>query len=230
MEPNRPKYQCRHEGCNKSYLRSEHLNRHTLIHKKAAFLCYLCQKRFTRNDLLNAHLRRHEKRGQVAELATKTQSNSTSSPPPILSPGAQNSTQEQSPGELKSPPARDWQFAPTQLHEHQGPTAPPLAGTAPVPMNPFPNPITLPPLPPQNPDSSLVYQPTQPGDVLPQHPVSSGGILPHHLPPQQFATAQGLEDDYTWLFHGSSLFDLPPDDYLNLHFGGGLGPGSPTVR
>ncbi|WEW61368.1 hypothetical protein PRK78_006858 [Emydomyces testavorans] len=228
MEPSRPKYQCKHEGCNKSYLRSEHLNRHTLIHKKAAFLCYLCHKRFTRNDLLNAHLRRHEKRGQVAELATKSQSNPTPSPPPILSPGPQSSGQEQSPGELKSPSSsRDWQFAQTQLNDTQSPTAA-IPGPTPVSMNHFSNPITLPPPPPHDPDSSLLYQPTQPNEVLPQLPTSSASILPHHLPQQPFPTAQGLDDDYTWLFHGASLFDLPPDDYLNLHFGGGLGPGSPT--
>ncbi|QVM12437.1 hypothetical protein D8B26_007066 [Coccidioides posadasii str. Silveira] len=179
-------------------------------------------------DLLNAHLRRHEKRGQVAELATKSQSNSTSSPPPIVSPTAGNSGHEQSPGELKSPTARDWQFSQNQLHDPQTVTAPPVAATAPVSMTQFSNAITLPPPPAQSSDNALLYRPAQPADVIPQHPVSSASILPHHLPPQPFAAAPVLDDDYTWLFHGASLFDLPPDDYLNLHFGGSLGPASPT--
>ncbi|KMU78276.1 hypothetical protein CISG_06429 [Coccidioides immitis RMSCC 3703] len=205
MERNRPKYQCKHEGCSKSYLRSEHLNRHTLIHKKAAFHCYLCQKGFTRNDLLNAHLRRHEKRGQVAELATKSQSNSTSSPPPIVSPTAGNSGHEQSPGELKSPTARDWQFSQNQLHDPQTVTAPPVAATAPVSMTQFSNAITLPPPPAQSSDNALLYRPAQPADVIPQHPVSSASLLPHHLPPQPFAANPVLDDDTLGISRRESL-------------------------
>lgn len=40
----------------------------------------------------------------------------------------------------------------------------------------------------------------------------------------------GAEDDQAWLFHPASVFDLPSEDYLNLHFGGALGPTSPPVR
>lgn len=158
---------------------------------------------------------------------TKTQSNSTSSPPPILSPPPNNGN-ELSPGELTSPPSRDWQYTQAQLNDPQPVATAPIPGTAAaVTMNQFSNSMTLPapppppqpPPPPHNSDTTMIYQLAQPADVI---PTPSGGMMPHHLQP--FPT-----DDYTWLFHGSSLFDLPPDDYLNLHFGGGLGPGSPTV-
>lgn len=52
--------------------------------------------------------------------------------------------------------------------------------------------------------------------------------LPLQLQQQQsFLNAE--PDDYSWLFREASLFDLPPDDYLHLHFGGGLGT-TPPVR
>ncbi|PVH88669.1 hypothetical protein DL98DRAFT_622146 [Cadophora sp. DSE1049] len=54
------RHHCDHDGCNKSYLRVEHLNRHRLTHQERAFSCFLCEKPFTRNDLLQAHIRRHE--------------------------------------------------------------------------------------------------------------------------------------------------------------------------
>ncbi|KAH6711168.1 hypothetical protein BKA61DRAFT_738014 [Leptodontidium sp. MPI-SDFR-AT-0119] len=54
------RHYCDHEGCNKSYIRVEHLNRHRLTHQERAFACYICKKPFTRNDLLQAHLRRHD--------------------------------------------------------------------------------------------------------------------------------------------------------------------------
>ncbi|KAK0110543.1 hypothetical protein ONS96_002149 [Cadophora gregata f. sp. sojae] len=54
------RHHCDHDGCSKSYLRVEHLNRHRLTHQERAFSCFLCKKPFTRNDLLQAHIRRHE--------------------------------------------------------------------------------------------------------------------------------------------------------------------------
>ncbi|KAH7336428.1 hypothetical protein BKA65DRAFT_553079 [Rhexocercosporidium sp. MPI-PUGE-AT-0058] len=56
----RQRHHCDNEGCNKSYIRVEHLNRHRLTHQERAFACYVCKKPFTRNDLLQAHLRRHD--------------------------------------------------------------------------------------------------------------------------------------------------------------------------
>jgi hypothetical protein len=57
---------------------------------------------------------------------------------------------------------------------------------------------------------------------------TAGNPLPVQLQQQQSFLSNSGEDDYSWLFRESSLFDLPPDDYLTLHFGGGLGATPPV--
>ena len=72
--------------------------------------------------------------------------------------------------------------------------------------------------------------PPQPLHALPQYSAETpSAALPQNIQ-QGFMQAPmaEAEDDGTWLFPGTSLFDLPPDEYLNLHFGGALGPGSPV--
>lgn len=72
----RHRFQCDHQGCKRSYLRLEHLNRHNLTHKERNFACYFCKRQFTRNDLLQVHLRRHESRSfeNIERVREKTPS------------------------------------------------------------------------------------------------------------------------------------------------------------
>ena len=87
---------------------------------------------------------------------------------------------------------------------------------------PFPNPyppIALPPPHPLHAGLPQQYTTETPSGSLPQNTMQQGFIQ---------APMAEAEDDSTWLFPGTSLFDLPPDEYLNLHFGGALGPGSPV--
>ncbi|KAJ5623638.1 Krueppel c2h2-type zinc finger protein [Penicillium lividum] len=72
-------YKCTEPGCEKSFLRPEHLSRHRLNRKsssnspiwtvndrpvdqpKQVYQCPACPKRFVRNDLLRRHQKRHER-------------------------------------------------------------------------------------------------------------------------------------------------------------------------
>ncbi|PGH10643.1 hypothetical protein AJ79_05357 [Helicocarpus griseus UAMH5409] len=221
MEDNRHKFQCSFPGCNRSYLRSEHLNRHALIHKKGAFVCYLCQRRFTRNDLLNAHLRRHEKRGHSQESAKDTSAEPTLPPPAPAEPLSRPAP------DARSPPAKDWNVLDARFDQPVIPNPAQSIAEGPPPIPSFHSPVALPP--PRAGSSHGVYQHASPNDAVSQNSASSSGTLPSHIPQPPYIPAPEVEDDYTWLFRGASLFDLPPDDYLNLHFGGNIGTSPPGL-
>ncbi|KAK2774632.1 hypothetical protein FQN52_004245 [Onygenales sp. PD_12] len=239
MEPSRPKFHCVFPGCHRSYLRSEHLNRHALIHKKGAgaFACSLCHKKFTRNDLLNAHLRRHEKRGHGKESATKDPNPNPPSAQPLPAPPAPTASKPPPSAahdaDARSPPVRDWSMGGPRF-EHPGialphptPTPPASDGPPPPPpMLPFQSPVALPP--PRTDSAHALYQHASPNDGVSQNSPSSAGTIPSHLPQPPYISVPEAEDDYTWLFRGASLFDLPPEDYLNLHFGGNFETSPPA--
>ena len=155
---------------------------------------------FLSSDLLNAHLRRHEKRGHSASAPAQGETAS-----PSTAAEMQDSPSEPSPSESQPPAQQDennvhprQEYPPSRPYPHQYP------------------PMALPP--PQHLHSGLQ-----------QYSPETTGSLPQSIQ-QGFMQAPmaETEDDGTWLFPGTSLFDLPPDEYLNLHFGGALGPGSPV--
>ncbi|EZF25886.1 hypothetical protein H112_01899 [Trichophyton rubrum D6] len=231
------KFHCQFAGCNRSYLRSEHLNRHALIHKKGAFLCYLCQRRFTRNDLLNAHLRRHEKRksaseGSDAALAPLSPSPSASNNSSNLAVVASSS-----PSDARSSPATaEWHLEQQQSQD---------VGRRPAAHFPSMAPLTLPSPSPRSDPAGHIHSGGSSSNSNSNSSSSSHGLHPHgppqgsmgavgHLPHllgqqqqqqqqhhshQPYLAMPSPFDDYPWLFHSTSLFDLPSDDYLNLHFG-----------
>jgi hypothetical protein len=55
---------CDYPGCEKSFLRSEHLSRHQLNHYGRTLECDQCGKKFARSDLLHRHLDRHRQQAQ----------------------------------------------------------------------------------------------------------------------------------------------------------------------
>ncbi|KAK2798850.1 hypothetical protein FQN50_008711 [Emmonsiellopsis sp. PD_5] len=219
MEPSRPKFPCVFPGCHRSYLRSEHLNRHALIHKKGAgaFACSLCHKKFTRNDLLNAHLRRHEKRGHSKESQPPPADPSPPSAQPLPAPPPSAAPDP----DARSPPVRDWNMGAPRF-EHPAISLPQTHATP-----HFQSPIALPP--PRTDSSHALYQHASPNDGVSQNSPSSSGTIPSHLPQPPYISVPEAEDDYTWLFRGASLFDLPPEDYLNLHFGGNFETSPPCL-
>lgn len=211
---NRLKFKCRYPGCERSYRRNEHLNRHTLIRtnfhillhvthgliqnadKTGAFMCCLCNKRFTRkcgsfmSDTINcADGLRCSDLLHAHLRRHKQRTRSTS--------GVTNGN-----GARKNPDPL----------ENQNPV-PSLARSQSLSWNSL----------------STPFQPSH--DPSPNEETfhSSGqiGILPPDQ--EQYLLPEGApEDDYTWLFQEGSLFDLPQDDYLDLHFDGGLS--TPSVR
>ncbi|EFR03548.1 hypothetical protein MGYG_06544 [Nannizzia gypsea CBS 118893] len=276
------KFRCQFAGCNRSYLRSEHLNRHALIHKKGAFLCYLCQRRFTRNDLLNAHLRRHEKRKSTSEgveqppnasdasAAAAAAAASAGQPAALASLSPPPSTTlaivaSSSPSETRpSPATAEWHLEPQNRLDGavgQSPAAYSEVGRSPVAHFPAMAPLTLPSPSPRTDPSSHIYSNSHNNNHSHSHLPPSGqpagmhqhhqhhhnhshapphssmppvGHLPHLLSHQQQSHQQYLAmptpfDGYPWLFHSTSLFDLPSDDYLNLHFGDTTDHTSPPV-
>lgn len=46
------KFVCRHDGCERSFTRAEHLQRHLLNHSSGDFTCGRCRAHFKRRDLL----------------------------------------------------------------------------------------------------------------------------------------------------------------------------------
>ncbi|KAH6664465.1 hypothetical protein B0J14DRAFT_493611 [Halenospora varia] len=50
------RHHCRFDGCDKSFIRKEHLNRHERIHAGSHFVCEICSEKFHRSDSLRRHL------------------------------------------------------------------------------------------------------------------------------------------------------------------------------
>lgn len=52
---------CKHPGCNKTFRRREHLNRHIASHDPTpAHKCYICDRSFARKDILRRHVLQHD--------------------------------------------------------------------------------------------------------------------------------------------------------------------------
>ena len=73
-------FRCDFKDCNKSFTRSEHLQRHQLNHApKEIYKCARCGKTFVRHDLLQRHTTRHIKKQKLAqeleytEIASKSE-------------------------------------------------------------------------------------------------------------------------------------------------------------
>ncbi|CAI6331446.1 unnamed protein product [Periconia digitata] len=108
------KFACQNEGCERSFTRAEHLQRHLLNHSNGDFTCSRCRAHFKRRDLLDRHMARHRQKDEeagregtgilntrkrmwkdaegniVTKKPTLDRSNQPSSPPPYhhhLSPG-----------------------------------------------------------------------------------------------------------------------------------------------
>ena len=62
---NRKQYICTFENCNKSFTRSDHLQRHRLNHGTGK-ACPRCSVHFNRSDLLDRHLARHRQKDEEA--------------------------------------------------------------------------------------------------------------------------------------------------------------------
>ncbi|KAG9239301.1 fungal-specific transcription factor domain-containing protein [Amylocarpus encephaloides] len=62
----RKKYDCKHENCDKSFSRSDHLQRHTLNHSTGSSTCPRCSLHFQRPDLLDRHMDRHKQKDDEA--------------------------------------------------------------------------------------------------------------------------------------------------------------------
>ncbi|KAF2836187.1 hypothetical protein M501DRAFT_996898 [Patellaria atrata CBS 101060] len=60
------KFQCRFEGCERSFTRSEHLQRHLLNHTAGESTCERCRAHFKRRDLLERHMARHRQKDEEA--------------------------------------------------------------------------------------------------------------------------------------------------------------------
>ncbi|KAL9107212.1 MAG: hypothetical protein Q9227_007836 [Pyrenula ochraceoflavens] len=78
------KFDCKHEGCGKSYSRAEHLYRHQLNHSpKQIYRCDYpdCPRTFVRQDLCIRHRERHTTHGsQIHKRDTFAQANHNQSP------------------------------------------------------------------------------------------------------------------------------------------------------
>ncbi|ETN41718.1 uncharacterized protein HMPREF1541_03654 [Cyphellophora europaea CBS 101466] len=81
------KFECKHDGCGKSYSRAEHLYRHQLNHTpKTIFRCDYpdCNRYFVRQDLCIRHRERHTTHGsQLHKRDTFAQSTSQQNPPSV---------------------------------------------------------------------------------------------------------------------------------------------------
>lgn len=170
------------------------------------------------SDLLNAHLRRHEKRGHSAS----TPSQIDPVEPSMAMHAHHSSPSDASPSDSHAPEHLERQdYAPVQ----------PILGQY-APAMGLPHPHLVPPGHGHGNGQGHEHARTHahahdlsPSEAIPHNSNSSG--VTHNLAQQQFFPPMA-DDDSTWLFPGTSLFDLPPDDYLNLHFGGALGPASPV--
>ncbi|KAI1099657.1 fungal-specific transcription factor domain-containing protein [Jackrogersella minutella] len=57
---------CNHDGCGKSFSRSEHLHRHEKNHTDGNATCPRCRAHFKRQDLLERHMSRHKQKDEEA--------------------------------------------------------------------------------------------------------------------------------------------------------------------
>ncbi|OTA84485.1 hypothetical protein M434DRAFT_36435 [Hypoxylon sp. CO27-5] len=59
-------FTCNHDGCGKSFSRSEHLHRHQKNHTDGDATCSRCRAHFKRQDLLERHMGRHKQKDEEA--------------------------------------------------------------------------------------------------------------------------------------------------------------------
>ncbi|KAF2636576.1 hypothetical protein P280DRAFT_552757 [Massarina eburnea CBS 473.64] len=60
------RFVCQNEGCERSFTRAEHLQRHLLNHSTGDFTCRRCRAHFKRRDLLDRHMSRHQQKDEEA--------------------------------------------------------------------------------------------------------------------------------------------------------------------
>ncbi|KAI0012442.1 fungal-specific transcription factor domain-containing protein [Xylariaceae sp. FL0662B] len=65
-EAARRRFTCTHEGCGRSFSRSEHLHRHQKNHTDGDATCPRCRAHFKRQDLLDRHMNRHRQKDEAA--------------------------------------------------------------------------------------------------------------------------------------------------------------------
>ncbi|KAK9894300.1 hypothetical protein P389DRAFT_174352 [Cystobasidium minutum MCA 4210] len=92
-------YVCSHDGCGKSFMRSDHLARHKLNHEpQQIFHCDRCPRTFVRPDLLKRHAERHDKReqsGLASQPKPGRMKGSTKKKPPVIHDSANDASAPQ---------------------------------------------------------------------------------------------------------------------------------------
>ncbi|KAL1959770.1 hypothetical protein VTO42DRAFT_1356 [Malbranchea cinnamomea] len=81
------RYECKHDGCGKSYSRAEHLYRHQLNHNpKEIYHCGFpnCYRTFVRQDLCVRHRERHTTHGSQLQKRDSFPYSGRAAPPPSL--------------------------------------------------------------------------------------------------------------------------------------------------
>ncbi|KAK5079513.1 hypothetical protein LTR70_006505 [Exophiala xenobiotica] len=164
VKPNADKkFECRHEGCGKSYSRAEHLYRHQLNHTpKNIYHCDFpdCNRYFVRQDLCVRHRERHTTAGsqlqkrdsfaQVSQNPTKQRASITPSGPVETDYGSNSSDTLPSNGSTVK--LAQGQYAPTDRPRERRPSDPlkhdPTFGSTNMsPPNNVVDPRFLPPTP-----------------------------------------------------------------------------------
>ncbi|OAP57254.1 hypothetical protein AYL99_07992 [Fonsecaea erecta] len=112
------KFECKHEGCGKSYSRAEHLYRHQLNHTpKTIYRCDYpdCSRYFVRQDLCIRHRERHTTHGsQLHKRDAFAQSTSNNQIVPAM-------TSQQHPGQPQTYPMSAPNVKSAQEGQHLGP-------------------------------------------------------------------------------------------------------------
>ncbi|KAI5284873.1 hypothetical protein KEM54_001002 [Ascosphaera aggregata] len=231
------KFLCEHPGCGRSYLRREHLTRHTRVHQKNA-------------DLLTAHLRRHEKRGHTASITSSAAIAKEKVPVTVqLVPGVGNG--------CESPPTASNERSPATVFSQNviGTSNRPHAVAPPAVLTEaaLPSLVTS-----QFPLPSTVYQPAMQQDQPMSDANTKSIAAPLSRASEPLAAPVGLyytanaqdnamatmgpvaapvasstslapfvaqagtplfQPAFNWLFPQSSIFDMPSDDFLDMHLG-----------